>query len=196
MKVLMGTFVTESNANVPAKTRINHYDMAFGEDCLRKMNVADIYAAAGIETIGAIYADAGGNGVVTKDAFDYIEGCFADAVQAHLQEIDGIYLFLHGASEVEEIGSGDHHILKTIREITGPYLPIAVVCDPHGNLCQEYVDNCTIAQLPRISAYRCPSIQTHRFADAVRPASRPPAHPRRIPQAAADPGGRTERIGG
>ena len=32
MKVLMGTFVTESNANVPAKTRINHYDMAFGED--------------------------------------------------------------------------------------------------------------------------------------------------------------------
>ena len=44
MKVLMGTFVTESNANVPAKTRINHYDMAFGEDCLRKMNVADIYA--------------------------------------------------------------------------------------------------------------------------------------------------------
>ena len=75
MKVLMGTFVTESNANVPAKTRINHYDMAFGEDCLRKMNVADIYAAAGIETIGAIYADAGGNGVVTKDAFDYIEGC-------------------------------------------------------------------------------------------------------------------------
>ena len=153
MKVLMGTFVTESNANVPAKTRINHYDMAFGEDCLRKMNVADIYAAAGIETIGAIYADAGGNGVVTKDAFDYIEGCFADAVQAHLQEIDGIYLFLHGASEVEEIGSGDHHILKTIREITGPYLPIAVVCDPHGNLCQEYVDNCTILRSYRESPH-------------------------------------------
>ena len=153
MKVLMGTFVTESNANVPAKTRINHYDMAFGEDCLRKMNVADIYAAAGIETIGAIYADAGGNGVVTKDAFDYIEGCFADAVRAHLQEIDGIYLFLHGASEVEEIGSGDHHILKTIREITGPYLPIAVVCDPHGNLCQEYVDNCTILRSYRESPH-------------------------------------------
>ena len=153
MKVLMGTFVTESNANVPAKTRINHYDMAFGEDCLRKMNVADIYAAAGIETIGAIYADAGGNGVVTKDAFDYIEGCFADAVRAHLQEIDGIYLFLHGASEVEEIGSGDHHILKTIREITGPYLPIAVACDPHGNLCQEYVDNCTILRSYRESPH-------------------------------------------
>ena len=153
MKVLMGTFVTESNANVPAKTRINHYDMAFGEDCLRKMNVADIYAAAGIETIGAIYADAGGNGVVTKDAFDYIEGCFADAVRAHLHEIDGIYLFLHGASEVEEIGSGDHHILKTIREITGPYLPIAVVCDPHGNLCQEYVDNCTILRSYRESPH-------------------------------------------
>ena len=153
MKVLIGTFVTESNANVPAKARMNNYDLAFGDDCIRKMNVSDIYEDAGIEIVPSIYADAGGNGVVTKEAFDYIESCFVKSVRAHLHELDGIYLFLHGASEVEEIGSGDHHILKTIREITGPYLPIAVVCDPHGNLCQEYVDNCTILRSYRESPH-------------------------------------------
>lgn len=149
----MGTFVTESNANVPAKTRINNYDMAFGDECLRKMNVSDIYQEAGIEMVPAIYADAGGNGVVTKEAFDYIESCFIRAVKEHLHEIDGIYLFLHGASEVEEIGSGDHQILRSIRKITGPYLPIAVVCDPHGNLCQEYVEHCTILRSYRESPH-------------------------------------------
>ena len=27
---------------------------------------------------------------------------------------------------------------------TGPYLPIAISCDPHGNLTKEYVENATI----------------------------------------------------
>ena len=75
---------------------------------------------------------------------DYIEACFLRAVREHQAELDGIYLHLHGASAVEEIGSGEHHILAAIRQIVGPHLPIAVCCDPHGNLCREYVEACTI----------------------------------------------------
>ncbi|MCG4877829.1 M81 family metallopeptidase, partial [Eggerthella lenta] len=70
-----------------------------------------------------------------------------------MQEADGIFLMLHGASEVEGIGSGDHHILKEIRKITGPYLPIAVVCDPHGNLCREYAEATTIIRSYRESPH-------------------------------------------
>ena len=153
MKVLIGTFVTESNANVPNMATIANYDIAFGDELIRKMGVKDIYDEAQIEIIPSIYADAGGNGVVSRNAFDYIESCFINAVKEHLNEIDGIYLFLHGASEIEGIGSGDHHILREIRKVTGPYLPIAVVCDPHGNLCQEYVDNCTILRSYRESPH-------------------------------------------
>ncbi len=153
MKVLMGTFVTESNANVPNMATIANYDIAFKDELIRKMGVKDIYDDAQIEIIPAIYADAGGNGVVCKNAFDYIESCFKKAVREHIHEIDGIYLFLHGASEVEEIGSGDHHILKSIREIVGPYLPIAIACDPHGNLCKEYVEGATIIRSYRESPH-------------------------------------------
>ena len=35
MKVLIGQFVTESNANVPDLCRIVDYDIAFGEECIR-----------------------------------------------------------------------------------------------------------------------------------------------------------------
>ena len=153
MKVLIGTFVTESNANVPNMATIKDYDIAFGDELIRKMGVKDIYDEAQIDIIPSIYADAGGNGVVSLDAFNYIESCFVNSVKEHLHELDGIYLFLHGASEVEKIGSGDHHILKEIRKIVGPYLPIAIVCDPHGNLCQEYVDNCTILRSYRESPH-------------------------------------------
>ncbi|MGL5387217.1 MAG: M81 family metallopeptidase [Serratia sp. (in: enterobacteria)] len=153
MKVLVGQFVTESNANIPIKNKITDFVLAFGEDCIKKMHIADVFSAAGIQLIPAIYADAGPSGVITKDAFSYIESCFLRTVQDHVDEIDGIFLMLHGASEVEGIGSGDHRILQGIRNIVGPYIPIAVACDPHGNLCQEYVRSTSLIRSFRESPH-------------------------------------------
>ena len=114
-KVLIGEFITESNANVPVKNEITAYDIAFGGELIEKMQVGDIFEAAGIEIIPSIYAVSGSSGVIKRHTFDYIEACFINAVEEHRDEIDGIYLMLHGASEVEGLGSGDHHILKAIR---------------------------------------------------------------------------------
>lgn len=36
MKVMVGLFTTESNANVPGKNEIGSYDLGFGDDCVRK----------------------------------------------------------------------------------------------------------------------------------------------------------------
>ena len=108
------------------------------------MKVRSVFEQAQITMIPAIYADGGSTGVITRGAYDYIEAQMLSTLKAHLHELDGIYLFLHGASEVEGLGSGEHRLLKKIRELTGPYLPIAVTADPHGNLCKEYVQQCTI----------------------------------------------------
>ena len=153
MQILIGFFTTESNANIRQKATLADYDLAWGEDCLRKNKVSDVFSQAGIEMIPTLYANAAGAGVIERKAFEYIENNFLTAVREHLHELDGIYLHLHGASTVEGLGSGDHHILKKIRELTGPYLPIAVVCDPHGNLTQEYVEACTILRSYRESPH-------------------------------------------
>ncbi len=153
MKVLVGQFVTESNANIPLKNEISNYVVAFGDDCIRRTHVGDVFAQAGIEVIPSIFADAAASGVIKKDTFAYIEAGFLNAVREHLDEIDGIYLMLHGASEVEGIGSGEHHILKEIRKIVGPYLPICVACDPHGNLCREYVESVQVIRSYRESPH-------------------------------------------
>ena len=153
MKIMVGFFTTESNENIPVKNDITSYDIAFGDACIRKCLVDDVLAEEGVEGIGAIYANAGASGVIKRNTFDYIESCFIECAKEHLSEIDGIWLHLHGASEVEGLGSGDHHILKTLRNIVGPYVPIVVVCDPHGNLCKEYVEGTTLIRSYRESPH-------------------------------------------
>ena len=162
MKVLIGEFITESNENIPRKNEITAYDIAFGEECVRKMHVGDIFAQAGIEVIPAVYAVSGASGVIKRHTFDYIEACFIRTVEEHLNEIDGIYMMLHGASEVEGLGSGEHHILAEVRKRVGTYVPIYVACDPHGNLCKEYVESAQVVRSYRESPHT-DSIQTRRI---------------------------------
>ena len=162
MKVLIGEFITESNENIPRKNEITAYDIAFGEECVHKMHVGDIFAQAGIEVIPAVYAVSGASGVIKRHTFDYMEACFIRTVEEHLNEIDGIYMMLHGASEVEGLGSGEHHILAEVRKRVGPYVPIYIACDPHGNLCKEYVESAQVVRSYRESPHT-DSIQTRRI---------------------------------
>ncbi len=140
MKVLLAHFTNEANANVPHLCQFDSMALSYGEQCINNMHIRDVFEKANIEMIPALMATSGSSGVIAKEVFDYIEAKITRVIKEHLHEIDGIFLEFHGASYVEEIGSGDHYLLKKIRELVGPYLPIAIVCDPHGNLTKEYVE--------------------------------------------------------
>jgi len=155
MRVLIARFIIESNAHIPYESNLEDFDILFGEDCTREMKCEEVFTKEGIEIIPSIYADASPGGILQKNAFDYIESRILQDVKKHRNEIDGIFLHLHGASEVQglEGGSGEHHIMKMVRKLVGPYLPIAVVCDPHGNLSQDYVENATLIRSYRQSPH-------------------------------------------
>lgn len=155
MKILVAKFTLEANANIPMQCDLKHFSLRYDQDCLKGMQLNGIFEDEGVEVIPVILADAGSSGVLKKRAFDYIEGTILDAVTENMKDLDGIYLHLHGASEVVDLpgGSGEHHIVKEIRKLVGPYLPIAVVCDPHGNLSKEYVENTTIIRSYRESPH-------------------------------------------
>lgn len=53
------------------------------------------------------------------------------------KKIDGIWLYLHGAMEVEEIGSGEVALLSAIRKKVGYDIPISVALDFHANNSTE-----------------------------------------------------------
>lgn len=187
MKVLIGGFVAESNVRVRTNCELTEFMMKTGDDVAKALYCDDIFENAGIEVIPSIYADGRAGGIVAKDAFDYISGQIISKVKKHLHEIDGMFFFLHGASNVKDLegGSGEHYIIREIRKIVGPYLPIAVVMDPHGNLSQELADNCNIIRTFRHSPHtdrrECHRIVANLFIELLK--NRRNIHPvyRKVP---------------
>lgn len=163
MKVLMGHFTIESNEHVEGLSELDSFNLKFGENLISAMYVGDIFKANGIEIIPAIFANGHTGRVLSKEAYAYIHDKMVRAVKENLPDLDGIYLFLHGASKVEDLpeGSGERQLLRDIRKITGPYLPICVVMDPHGNLTEEYVSMMTIGRCYRESPHT-DMVETHR----------------------------------
>lgn len=155
MKVLIGGFVAECNIYSNKLCEIQDFNISTSDNIADLLGIREIAKEENVELIPAIYAWAGGTGVVSYDSFDYILKQFKKHIKKHLDEIDGMFFFLHGASYVENLEgfSGDHYIMREIRKIVGPYLPIAVTCDPHGNLSQQYADDCTILRTFRHSPH-------------------------------------------
>ena len=164
--ILVARFILEANENIPKKCDLKDVSLHFGQDCIAHLQLGDVFNRPDVTLVPTLDANAGSNGVMKRTAFAYIESTILQTVREHLSELDAIYLHLHGASEVEDIGSGDHHILKEVRRIVGPYLPIAVVCDPHGNLCKEYVEGTTLIRSYRESPHT-DSIATMRKVAAM-----------------------------
>ncbi|WP_067843070.1 M81 family metallopeptidase [Amphibacillus sediminis] len=164
MKVLIGHYTLESNEHVKGLTELDSFNLKFGDRLLSTMHVEDIFRAHNIELIPAIFADAHSAKVLSKEAYKYIHDKMIRSVKENLHDLDGIYLFLHGASKVEDLpeGSGERQLLKDIRQLTGPYLPICVVMDPHGNLTEEYVSMMTIGRCYRHSPHT-DLVETHRL---------------------------------
>lgn len=153
MQILVGKFTLESNEHVPMMCDLENVALSYGAESLAHMQMDDVFRRKDIEVIPTICADAACSGVMRKRAFEHIAGTIIDAVREHLSTLDGIFLSLHGASYVEQIGSGEHCLLSRLRAIVGPYLPIAICCDPHGNLTQRYVDDCTFIRSYRESPH-------------------------------------------
>ena len=155
MKVLVGRFSSESNEHSRSLMSLDKFILKYGEDCIDSMYCRDIFEKNGIELIPSIGAIGHPHGPVTLQAYEFIVDKFKQSVKEHLHEIDGIFLFLHGASKVIGLqgGSAEHAILREIRAIVGPYMPIALVMDPHGNLSEELVSNVNLLRCYRHSPH-------------------------------------------
>lgn len=155
MKILIGGFVAESNAYVNKPCEIQDFTIVTGDAIIERLYLGEFAKQEDIELIPSIFASGAGAGRVSYDTFDYILKQFLKAVKQHQNELDGMFFFLHGASNIIDLegGSGDHAIIREIRKIVGPYMPIAMVMDPHGNLSQEQANNCNIIRTFRHSPH-------------------------------------------
>ena len=163
--ILVARFILEANENIPKKCDLKDVSLHFGQDCIAHLQLGDVFNRPDVTLVPTLDANAGSNGVMKRTAFEYIESTILQTVREHLSELDAIYLHLHGASEVEDIGSGDHHILKEVRRIVGPYLPIAVVCVVITELSVRLVELIFFQRLLRYQYFFCYRLSLSSFSE-------------------------------
>lgn len=104
-------------------------------------------AACAHDMIPILWAGAEPGGYVEAEAFDRITGEIVEGVRA--ARPDAVYLDLHGAMVTEAHDDAEAEILRRVRAVTGPDVPIAVSLDLHGNLSRAFFDLATVVTVYR-----------------------------------------------
>ena len=95
--------------------------------------------SGGYEIIPVLWCAAEPSSYVTTDAFERITSMIVNDIWS-AGNLDGVYLELHGAMVTQKHEDGEGELLRRIRELTGPDLPIAVSLDLHANVTPEIVN--------------------------------------------------------
>lgn len=143
MKVLIGGFAHESNDFCPHLTTKDMFEFYESADVIDHLPVADVFEKAGIEIVPIIFAQAQSYGPVEEATYHYFENKILDVVRAH-PDADGIWMYCHGAMNVQNIGSGEYRLACDIRSIVGKDCVISFGMDLHGNIEPDMVNQVNI----------------------------------------------------
>jgi microcystin degradation protein MlrC len=76
---------------------------------------------------------------VTAEAFERITGELIGRLSAALP-VDAVYLDLHGAMVSEPFEDGEGELLRRVRAVVGPEVPIGISLDYHSNVTPLMVE--------------------------------------------------------
>lgn len=153
-RVAVGGILHESNTFHSVKTPLEDFRRsvaAEGQDALslwadNNDEVAGMVEAgreAGFELVPTLVAVATPSGPVTDEAFDALTGELAARLRA-AGKLDGVLLALHGAMVTESHPHGDAEVVRRVREVIGPAMPLVVTHDFHANISPEIVERTTV----------------------------------------------------
>jgi len=87
-----------------------------------------------------IAASATPSGKVTDDAFETMVGILL----AEAAGVDGVLLHLHGAMVTDSYQDGEGEILRRVRAVVRPDVPVVVTLDLHGNITELMADSANV----------------------------------------------------
>lgn len=148
--VLLGGFSHETNTFAKGTTDRPLFQKRreyFGDEISEKLRgtntqdggVIDVAEDEGVDLRYTVSASATPSGVVAADAHEFYCGEIINAVEEHVDDLDGVMLCLHGAMVPEGMADGEGPLIAKIRDIVGEAIPISVTLDLHGNITDEMV---------------------------------------------------------
>lgn len=188
MRIAIGGFQHETNTFAPSRATYERFMQAggwppvsVGDEIFERFQNQNIPISGFMKEIGSTHtliptawAAASPSAQVSDDAFERIAGAICDGIRR--ANADMIYLDLHGAMVTDSHVDGEGELLRRVRAIVGPDMPIAVTLDLHANTTAAM-----FAQAEFLVAYR-----TYPHVDMAETGARAAFHlKRRIAGAAA-----------
>jgi microcystin degradation protein MlrC len=93
-----------------------------------------VFEAAGVEAVPVFSARSGSAGLLSAEGWGRLSGELRAAAAAGMAGIDGVYVSLHGAMGADGELDPEGWILKEVRALAGPDVPIVMSLDLHGIL--------------------------------------------------------------
>lgn len=146
-RIAVGGIHTECSTSSPVLMQPDDFRVLRAEELL-KADYFNFLDADGVVHMPLLHARAVPGGPVARHTYEAFKAEFLALLKASLP-LDGLYLAMHGAMNVEGMDDAEGDWISSVREIVGPNLPIAASYDLHGNVTQKIID-----QLDIFAAYR------------------------------------------
>jgi microcystin degradation protein MlrC len=148
VKIAIAGIATESCTFSPLSTKLDDFNIVHANDDLFWERYPFLSEYPNIEFIGIVVAKAMPGGSVESPAYDSIKADLLNRLSTAGQ-IDGIYLDMHGAMNVEGRDDAEGDWYTAIREIVGEDCLISASYDLHGNVSERIMQ-----KLDLITGYR------------------------------------------
>jgi len=154
-RIAIGGFMHETNTFAPHKADLEAFKRvaAFprlprGEALFPAMAGRNISlqgfvesaSAAGHELVPTIWGTAIPSAHVTDAAYEHVAGILLQDL-ANAGTLDAVYLCLHGAMVSESYEDGEGELLRRVRELVGPEVPVVASLDLHSNTTAAMVEH-------------------------------------------------------
>ncbi|HID55469.1 TPA: M81 family peptidase [Candidatus Poribacteria bacterium] len=124
----------ETNTFSTLRTELENFRIQRGEEILQD---GFFKSFKEVEWVPTLLASASPHGLVSREAYLKLKEELLERLSDKLP-VDGIYMPLHGAMEVEEIGDGESDLVGSVRRIVGEDVPIVASLDLHGNIAPAF----------------------------------------------------------
>src|SRR4051794_29731681 len=153
-RIAVGGFQHESNSFVTPETDFAYFNLhqdrpplVRGDDVLAWLTETSFALSGFLKTLDGghdivplLWTSGGAGGPVTADAYERIAGELVGRL-SQAMPVDAVYLDLHGAMVVEPFEDGEGELLRRVRAVVGPAVPIAISLDYHANVTPEMVEH-------------------------------------------------------
>jgi microcystin degradation protein MlrC len=152
LRIAIGGISHETNSFSPVWTKYDDFRFMRGDELLLNLG-EEKRSSSEVTILPTFTAGALPSGLVRRDAYERIKNELLHELAGTLP-VDGVYLSLHGAMDVEEIGDGESDLVPEVRAMVGPDALISVSLDLHGNISPTLVENSDILTAYRTAPHR------------------------------------------